>query len=197
MAELRLLQNGGVHLLHGESDFKRWAERTFDGIGGVWQLTRCGEVLLQLEQAGRIDLANPKGVGTSGLRELSNVLNSYGVKRMVEVYDNARRVQDMTEPDADVLQRHVESALTLLLPPPTVSLNEPPALLDEEETTDEEIITSVLVERVHRIHDLLFEISEDDDKTTAYTEAMAEMRRLGAELKGETTDDEEWIDSSR
>jgi hypothetical protein len=79
MADLRRLQDRGVHLLYGERNFSTWAEQTFEGMsaGNVKQLTRAGGVALALEENGRLDLRKPSGIGTTGLRELSVISNEY------------------------------------------------------------------------------------------------------------------------
>lgn len=199
MADLRLLQDGGVHLLYGEKNFAKWAEETFDGLaaGNVRQLTRAGAVALELERRGLIDLSKPEGVGTTGLRELSVIANDFGDDKMVEIFLQAR---EMVEDRKEVAGTTVKAAMALLMPPANVELDVPASLViavageggadeDEDDTDDPRY------ERIHRIQDLLYDVTTESD---AYAEAMAEMVRLGKELKGEkSSEDQDWLESSR
>jgi hypothetical protein len=201
MADLRRLQDGGVHLLYGERNFAQWAERTFEGLsaGNVKQLTRAGEIALELERHKRLDLKAPSGVGTTGLRELSVISNEYGVEKMIEVFDTAK---GMLEDGQDVSSTTVKAAMHLLMPPPEPRVEEPDALpgADDDEGSEDDVdgpvTRSELEERVSHIQDLLWDVGTGDK--SAYSEAMDEMVRLGRVLKDEATpEDEAWLNSSR
>lgn len=163
MADLRRLQNGGVHLLNGEKNFFRWAEDTFDGMsaGNAKQLARAGAVAIELEDAGRIDLNKPAGIGTTALRALSVIANDEGSERMVEVYDTARR---LAAPDRDLNEGHIEAATRLLLPgdePAAVEHDEhDEPSLDHDEDEDEG--ESELRAKVAEVQDVLWELGEPD-----------------------------------
>lgn len=197
MADLRRLQDGGVHLLYGEKNFATWAEDTFEGLsaGNVKQLTRAGEVALELERHKRLDLSNPKGVGTTGLRELSVIANEYGIDKMVEVFDTAK---GMLDEGREVSSTTVKAAMHLLMPPAEPRVEVPEALKDEDEGGDEynPALRTELQERINHLQDLLWDIGDGDE--SAYAEAMDAMTRLGRLLKDESTaDDEAWLSSRR
>lgn len=201
MADLRRLQDGGVHLLYGEKNFATWAEATFEGLsaGNVKQLTRAGEVALELQRHKRLDLSNPKGVGTTGLRELSVIANEYGVEKMIEVFDTAK---GMLDDGREVSSTTVKAAMHLLMPPPEPRVDVPDALADEddddESDDDSPVIHTELQERISHIQDLLWDVAETNEGQEAYTEAMEEMQRLGRVLRGEATpEDDEWLSSGR
>lgn len=197
MADLRQLQDRGVHLLYGEPNFSTWAENTFEGLsaGSVKQLIRAGGVALTLDKYGRIDLKRPQGIGTTGLRSLSVIANDFGNAKMLEVFDTAK---GMVEDGKEISDTTIKAAMSLLMPPAPVDLEVPPALSDGEEETEAEepVVRSELEERISHIQDLLWDVGDGD--TNAYTEAMDEMARLGRVLKGEATpEDEAWLSSGR
>src|SRR5271167_962309 len=115
MADLRILQGKDVHVLYGYKNFSLWAEATFEGLaaGNVRQLTRAGAIALELDARGLIDLKDPKGIGTTGLRELSTVANEFGDDKMVEVFKTAR---DILEPGKEVSSTTVQAVMRLLMP---------------------------------------------------------------------------------
>lgn len=203
MADLRRLQDGGVHLLYGERNFATWAEDTFEGLsaGNVKQLTRAGEIALELERHGRLNLSKPEGIGTTGLRELSVISNEYGVEKMVEVFDTAK---GMLEDGREVSSTTVKAAMHLLMPPAEPRLEVPAALNEDEDESDEAQGYTVdpkrkgIEERINHIQDLLWDVTGEDMGPSAYAEAMDEMQRLGKELRGEKlSDDKKWLGESR
>lgn len=196
MADLRRLQDGGVHLLYGERNFATWAEQTFDGLaaGNVKQLTRAGAVALELDRRKLIDLNKPEGIGTTALRELSVIANDYGNDKMVEIYKTAR---DMIEPDREVSSTTVKAAMTLLMPPPKDENVDIPEALepveDEDEDEDEsERYSPKVRELIERIRDLSWDLPES---TGELEETTAQLKRELA--KGDSSEDETWIASKR
>jgi len=118
-AQLRQLQIGKAHLIHGVSNFAVWAEGEFDGLSAanVKQIVRAGGVAIALERRGRIDLTVPP-VGTTGLRALSAVQTKFGESKMVEVFDAAVRLR----PGRVVTGPDVTQACLLLMPPTSPDL---------------------------------------------------------------------------
>jgi len=198
MADLRRLQDGGVHLLYGERNFATWAEATFEGLsaGNVKQLTRAGEIALELERHGRLNLRKPEGIGTTGLRELSVISNEYGVDKMIEIFDTAK---GMVEDGKEIAGTTVKAAMHLLMPPAAEPRVEVPAALQEDDGDDEdEVVQSELQERISHIQDLLWDVGEDAMGQAAFVEAMQEMQRLGRMLSGKgTAEDAEWLERGR
>ena len=198
MADLRKLQDGGVHLVYGYKNFAAWAEDTFDGLYGssVKQLTRCGAVAIDLEKAGRLDLDKPTGVGTTGLRELSVISNEYGVEKMVEVFDTAK---GMLEDERDVSETTVKAAMRLLMPPAPADLDIPEALEaggdgeDEEDLAGEQDgLSEAMRERIERVRDLSWDLPQSSQ------ELLYEMKMLEREKNGEPVpEDEEWLSKGR
>jgi hypothetical protein len=166
MADLRILQDGGIHLLYGERNFATWAEQAFDGLSAtnVKQLTRCGGVALELQRHGRLNLEKPVGVNGRGLRELSTVLKTFGLDVMLRAFDAAR-----TASDRDVNDDRVRAVMQLLIQSPATELEIPAALPgadDEEEEEDDdpwsETINDELQETIEKIRDYLYELETDD-----------------------------------
>ena len=194
MADLRRLQDGGVHLMYGEQNFSIWAEHTFDGLaaGNVRQLTRAGGVALELERRNLIDLHEPEGyVGTTGLRELSVVSNDFGDDKMAEVFITAR---ESVEEGKEVSGTAVKAALNLLMPPANPELVIPPALRedDEDDGYEEEKLPPKIRELVSHIQDLAWGLPESADELAEANE------QLRAELAGsDTANDDKWIASKR
>lgn len=120
MADLRRLQDGQVHILYGYKNFSTWASDTFPGLNpnNVRQLCRAGAIALELDKRKLIDLNDPKGVGTTGLRELATVASTYGDDKMAEIFTTAK---NMIEPGEWVSGTNVEAAMRLLMPPAPVS----------------------------------------------------------------------------
>jgi hypothetical protein len=199
MADLRRLQDGQVHVLYGYANFSKWAEDNFQGLaaGNVRQLCRAGAIALELDRRGLIDLRNPQGVGTTGLRELSTVAGTYGDNKMAEVFVTAK---GMIEPDAEVSGTTVESAMRLLMPPADMDVVEKTDDLtkstdaEELEDSDDEEYPPKVNELLDRIRDLSWEIPDDEPMS----ELIQTILQLKRELKGKVSDaDQEWLDSSR
>lgn len=134
MADLRRLQDGQVHILYGYKNFSTWASDTFPGLNpnNVRQLCRAGAIALELDKRKLIDLNDPKGVGTTGLRELATVASTYGDDKMAEIFTTAK---NMIEPGEWVSSTNVEAAMRLLMPPAPVSEQ---AQADMQEVIDED-----------------------------------------------------------
>lgn len=198
MADLRQLQDRGVHLLYGEPNFSNWAAETFEGLsaGSVKQLIRAGGVALVLDKYGRIDLKRPQGIGTTGLRSLSVIANDYGNAKMLEVFDTAK---GMVEDGKEISDTTIKAAMQLLMPAPAIELEIPESLPedpDQDDSESEEVVRSELEERISHIQDLLWDVGDGDEN--AYAEAMEEMQRLGRVIRGEATpEDEAWLASGR
>lgn len=195
MADLRRLQDNGVHLLYGEQNFSIWAENTFDGLaaGNVRQLTRAGRVALELERRKLIDLDKPEDyVGTTGLRELSVVSNDFGDDKMAEVFITAR---ESVEDGKEVSGTAVKAALHLLMPPANPELVTPPALREDDDEGDgyeEDKQPPKVRELISRIQDLAWDLPESADELA---DANAQLK---AELEGtDTANDDKWIASRR
>lgn len=197
MADLRRLQDGQVHALYGYTNFAKWAEDTFEGLaaGNVRQLCRAGAVALELDRRGLIDLNNPKGVGTTGLRALSVVAGTYGDDKMAEVFVTALNT---IEPGVWVSGTNVEAAMQLLTPPAQVDQ----AVLDEqsqaeaeyeEDTAEEQTEYSATVtELMNRIQDLSWDLP---DSTDDLEDATHQLKRQIAQETAEG--DQTWIEGTR
>ena len=195
MADLRRLQDGQVHVLYGYANFSKWAEDNFQGLaaGNVRQLCRAGAIALELDRRGLIDLRDPKGVGTTGLRELSTVAGTYGDDKMAEVFVTAK---GMIDADAEVSGTTVESAMRILMPPaepvdvPVVDYTD----AQELEGDEDEQYSPKVNELLDRIRDLSWEIPDDEPMS----ELIQTILQLKRELKGKVSDaDQDWLDSSR
>lgn len=197
MADLRRLQDGQVHILYGYKNFAKWAEDTFEGLSGgsVRQLTRAGAVALELDRRGLIDLDNPRGVGTTGLRELSIVSNTYGDDKMAEVYTTAHA---MLQGKDEVSGTTVQAAMVKLMPPAASQL---PAHTEKEidqiaeEYSEDEPQTehsAKVTELIDHIRDLSYDLPE----------SLAEMNHAAEQLANElaaekVNADQTWIEGSR
>ena len=196
MADLRRLQDGQVHVLYGYANFSKWAEDNFQGLaaGNVRQLCRAGAIALELDRRGLIDLRDPKGVGTTGLRELSTVAGTYGDDKMAEVFVTAK---GMIDANAEVSGTTVESAMRMLMPPAErVEIPEPIHDTDanELEDSEDEHYPPKVNELLDRIRDLSWEIPDDQPMS----ELIQTILQLKRELKGKVSDaDQDWLDSSR
>lgn len=160
MADIRLLQDGQVHILYGYSNFAHWAEDTFEGLaaGNVRQLARCGAIALKLQEYGYLDLRKPEGVGTSALRELSTVNGRYGVEKMIETFLTAR---GLVEPDKEVVGTTVLAAMQLLMPPvPDSSENEKPIQESETHEPEDDGHPEKIKELIEHIRDLAYDLPE-------------------------------------
>lgn len=195
MADLRRLQDGQVHVLYGYANFSKWAEDNFQGLaaGNVRQLCRAGAIALELDRRGLIDLRDPKGVGTTGLRELSTVAGTYGDDKMAEVFVTAK---GMIDANAEVSGTTVESAMRILMPPaepvdvPVVDYTD----AQELEGDEDEQYSPKVNELLDRIRDLSWEIPDDEPMS----ELIQTILQLKRELKGKVSDaDQDWLDSSR
>lgn len=197
MADLRRLQDGGVHLLYGEQNFSVWAEKTFDGLaaGNVRQLMRAGAVALELDRRKLIDLNKPEGyVGTTGLRELSVIANDFGDDKMAEIFKEAR---ESVEDGKEVSGTAVKAAMFRLMPPAKPELAIPEALDPEDDDDDDgydddDNTPTKVRELIDRIRDLSYDLPE----------SLSELEHTSAQLKAElagvdTSTDEKWIASSR
>ena len=187
MADLRRLQDGQVHVLYGYANFSKWAEDNFQGLaaGNVRQLCRAGAIALELDRRGLIDLRDPKGVGTTGLRELSTVAGTYGDDKMAEVFVTAK---GMIDANAEVSGTTVESAMRILMPPAE------PVDVPVVDYTDAQELEGDEDEQLDRIRDLSWEIPDDEPMS----ELIQTILQLKRELKGKVSDaDQDWLDSSR
>jgi hypothetical protein len=198
MADLRRLQDGQVHVLYGYKNFGKWAEDTFEGMaaGNVRQLCRAGAVALALDKRGLLNLESPKGIGTTGLRELSAVAGTYGEDKMVEVFITAR---DMRE-GGEVVGTTIEAAMQALMPPAPTDLDqiphnqqrEPPEAEADDDDDPEDTLTDKEREIIERIRDLSWDLPDTTD------ELAETINQLKAEIKGESTDkDDTWIEGKR
>jgi hypothetical protein len=198
MADLRTLQDREAHILYGERNFATWAEDTFDGLqaSNVKQLTRAGGVALELQRRKLIDISKGAPIGSTGLRELSVVANTYGDDKMAEVYATALGMVE----GRDISDRTVQAAMQLLMPPAATDLDIPEAAIaeneDEDELTaaadDEADVSEATAERIDRIRDLTWDLPETAD------ELAGEVASLQRELNGETLDDDgKWLASGR
>lgn len=201
MADLRTLQDRGAHILYGEPNFAIWVSETFDGLqaSNVRQLTRAGGVALELQSRRLIDISKIDGapVGTTGLRELSVIANTFGEDKMAEVFVTAIGIAG----DRDVSDKTVKAAMRLLMPPAATDLEIPEALdidpdgeteddLSEEDENDE--MPKSMRERIDLIRDLTWDLPDTAD---ALEQAVAAFQR---ELKGQPLEgDEKWLESGR
>lgn len=197
MADLRRLQDGQVHTLYGYTNFAKWAEDTFDGlaVGNVRQLCRAGSIALELDKRRLIDLRDPKGVGTTGLRALSVAAGTYGNDKMAEVFTTAK---GMVEPGESISGVTVEAAMRLLMPPAQVDQ----AVLDEQSQTEAEYehdneeyeteYSDKVRELMNRVRDLSWELPESANELIEAT------NQLKAQLFNESADaDQTWIEGTR
>ena len=195
MADLRRLQDGQVHLLYGYKNFAQWAGDTFEGLNtsSVRQLCRAGAVALELDRRKLIDLHNPKGVGTTGLRELSTVAGTYGNDKMAEVFITAR---DLLDNDRFVSGVAVEAAMRLLMPPaepmpePSREAMEKTDIGEDDEPETE--YSDKVNELMDRIRDLSWDLPESANELQEAT------MQLKAQLRNENTDtDQTWSEGAR
>lgn len=161
MADLRRLQDGQVHVLYGYKNFGSWAADTFPGLaaGNVRQLCRAGSIALELDSRGLIDLNDPKGIGTTGLRELATIAGTYGDDKMAEVFITAK---NMIEPGEWVSGTNVEAAMRLLMPPAEPSATDPipPLEIIEEEEYDEPEYSPEVQELKDQIQDFAYDLPD-------------------------------------
>jgi hypothetical protein len=196
MADLRRLQNADVHVLYGYRNFAKWAEDRFEGLAAnnVRQLCRAGGVALELDRRKLIDLENPKGVGTTALRELATISGSFGDDKMAEVFVTAR---GMLEGKTEVSNVTVEAAMKLLMPPAEpVELDIEPDLKAEIETDpdgdDGTEYSDKVTELIEHIRDLSYDLPESLAEINHATEQLAN------QLSSEKSDkDQTWIEGSR
>lgn len=197
MADLRRLQDADVHLLYGYKNFAKWAEDRFEGLaaGNVRQLCRAGAVALELDRRRLIDLENPKGVGTTALRDLATISGTYGEDKMAEVFVTAR---GMLEGKTEVSNVTVEAAMRLLMPPaePVDYLNDQETSLtqpfsDEDDDPQTEHSDKV-TELIERIRDLAWDLPESLAELNDANERLA--KQLASEKAPE---DQTWIEGTR
>lgn len=195
MADLRRLQDGQVHILYGYSNFAKWAEWYLPGLKmvNVRQLTRAGAVALELDKRGLIDLENPKGVGTTGLRELSVIANTYGNDKMAEAFVTARAMLTDT---SEVTNETVQAAIRVLMPPAAIEVAEKTdELIDQTEAEDDEPDTehsAKVTELIDQIRDLSYDLPETLQDVILASEALA--RQLASEKVHE---DQQWIEGTQ
>ena len=197
MADLRRLQDGQVHSLYGYTNFAKWAEDTFEGLaaGNVRQLCRAGAVALELDKRGLIDLNNPKGVGTTGLRGLSVIAGTYGDDKMAEVFLTAR---NMIEPGEWVSGTNVDAAMRLLMPPAQVEQavldeqSQAEAEYEEDEEEEQTEYSARVNELMDRIRDLSWDLPGSTDDLEDATHQLK--RQIAQEM---TEGDQTWIDGTR
>jgi hypothetical protein len=197
MADLRRLQDADVHVLYGYKNFAKWAEDRFEGLAAnnVRQLCRAGAVALELDRRKLIDLENPKGVGTTALRELATISGSFGNNKMAEVFVTAR---GMLQGKTEVSNVTVEAAMKLLMPPaePVDYLNDQETSLEQpfpDEPEDPETEYSAKVaELIDHIRDLSYDLPE------SLAELNETSEQLANQLSAEKSDkDQTWIEGSR
>jgi hypothetical protein len=193
MADMRILQGRDVHVLYGYKNFSLWAEATFEGLaaGNVRQLTRAGAIALELNARGLIDLKDPKGIGTTGLRELSTVANEFGDDKMIEVFKTAR---DMLESGKEVSSTTVQAAMRLLMPPAKEEEPTESEVESEEENDQglEPLYSPKVSELIGHIQDLSWDLPETADEIKDAAE------QLKRELAGaDINQDQIWIESAR
>jgi hypothetical protein len=197
MADLRRLQNADVHLLYGYKNFAKWAEDRFEGLAAnnVRQLCRAGAVALELDRRKLIDLENPKGVGTTALRDLSTISGTYGDDKMAEVFVTAR---GLLEGKSEVSNVTVEAAMKLLMPPAQLEPMNPDGPTERdlqneyEEDEPETEYSEKVTELIDHIRDLSYDLPDSlADMATA-------TKQLANQLQSERNDDDQtWIEGTR
>lgn len=195
MADMRRLQDNEVHLLYGEKNFANWASSVFEGLAApnVRQLCRAGAVALELDRRGLIDLAHPKGIGTTGLRELSVVSSTYGNDKMAEVFVTA---QNMLEGKGEVTGVTVESAMRVLMPPAAVDVAEKTQTLTEETDAEYDEPDTEYSAKVNELIDHIRDLSYDLPESLAdITRATMQLRDQLNREKSDT--DQTWIEGTR
>lgn len=167
--DLRKLQNGEAHLVRGFSSFGEYIESETEGQIGkqnAKQLSRVGQVLLDLQEAKRLDSmdtfseAASLPIGVTGARALATVDGSRGQETMLRVFDKALELNGF------VSSNSVELAVQLLLPESKdelpeieVKISVPEAESDEEESDDGNGRRE-LPEWVHSIRDRLYDLDD-------------------------------------
>jgi hypothetical protein len=195
MADLRRLQDGQVHILYGYSNFAKWAEWYLPGLkaGNVRQLTRAGAVALELDKRNLIDLENPKGVGTTGLRELSVIGSTYGDDKMAEVFVTARAMLTDT---SEVTNETVQAAMRVLMPPPKLAaiekIEEGEREVEAEDDEPETEYSAKVTELIDQIRDLSYDLPETLQDVILASEALA--RQLASE---KVHKDQQWIEGTQ
>lgn len=197
MADLRRLQDADVHVLYGYKNFAKWAEDRFEGLAAnnVRQLCRSGAVALELDNRKLIDLENPKGVGTTALRELATISGSFGDDKMAEVFVTAR---GLLEGKTEISNVTVEAAMKLLMPPAEISHGpdgvETGPELEVEEYEDEPTTEKATkeLEIIEHIRDLSYDLPD------SFPEMQEAMQKLRAEIKShDISEDQTWIEGAR
>jgi len=194
MADIRRLQDRQVHTLYGYGDFGRWAADTFEGMkaGNVRQLARAGAVALELDRRKLIDLDNPKGVGTTGLRELATIAGKYGNDHMASVFITCVSLIDGTS--REVSGSVVEAAMRLLMPVPVVELESGLAGTPDVEIEDEPDTEygEKVQELIEHIRDLSYDLPE------SLAELHDAIKQLTRQFLVEKADvDQQWIEGTR
>jgi hypothetical protein len=190
--ELRQLYERSAHTLYGYSNFSAWAEQTYEGLGSssVKQFTRAGAVALALDRHNRLSLVDPTPtIGTTGLRDLSTVLNSYNEDTMVQVFDLAQQRRPEQPVSGDAVK---EAARQLEVAPPPkrkpIPVPDPPEDdADDDDFDPEEDEDEIeLHDRIDALSDRLMDLRtlSDNGRLRAYTEAAEEWKAIG-ELLGE------------
>lgn len=200
MADLRRLQDVEVHTLYGYRNFAKWAEDTFEGLAAsnVRQLCRAGAVALELDRRNLIDLDNPKGVGTTALRDLSTIAGTYGNDKMAEVFVTARQLLEGGREGrkTEISNVTIEAAMRLLMPPPAIEIAEKTDnLIDRAEKEEEEDQTEHS-DKVRELMDRIQDLSWDLPDTAEEVEETA--RQLRRQIEQEKNDDDQtWIEGTR
>ena len=197
MADLRRLQDADVHILYGYKNFAKWAEDRFEGLaaGNVRQLCRSGAVALELDRRKLIDLENPKGVGTTALRELATISGQFGDDKMAEIFATAR---GMLEGKAEISNVTVEAAMRLLMPPaelepvgvePDLEAELEADPYDAEPQTEKATKEQELIEH---IRDLSYDLPE------SLAEMQGAVEQLTNEMRShDISKDQTWIEGAR
>ena len=200
MVDLRRLQDGDVHVLYGYRNFAKWCEDTFEGLaaGSVRQLTRAGGVVIELNRRKLIDIQNPKGVGTTALRDLATISGTYGNDKMAEVFITARQLLEGGGEGrkTEISNVTVDAAMRLLMPPtqPSQTLidergangNEPD---DDDDGTE---YSDKVQELMERIQDLSWDLPESAEELE---ETARQLRRQVDSEKN--SEDQTWLEGTR
>jgi len=202
--EIRRLQDGAAHIMRGYPNFGKYIEDTFEGLSAInaQQISRTGNVLRILENAGRIDAyKKPDDMpGVTGVRALATILGQFGDDAMISVYDKAAST------GRKVLETNVKAALMEVVEIPKAELGEGSTEPDDKqvEEDDDDGYTEETSESLDRIDwirgvldDLVDSIMErKQDRTETCHKALEhEVGLLGNELRKEY--DSEWLEKGR
>lgn len=195
MADLSELQDREAHIHYGYTSFMDWAATIFDGLSrdSAKHLARCGRAVIILIEEGKLNAANPSGIGTRALRELASIQGEFGRAKMVEAYDAAL---GMKSNDKDINESQVKAAMRLLVTgdpsPQKMELDIPDSLPEGEDDDIDDEPESQTQELIDMLRDLMY---DDPLDVPAIREAVDRYERA---LKGEATpEDQRWLESGR